>query len=496
MFVDRDLVQKLEEIRRLLSEALTPEMKEVLREIEQNLAENPELAKEALKNFQLSEEELRKRIERTLDILRRYMEEQKLRQLADEAERIKDIQEDINRLTEEMRTSELNKLSKREEALKEELDKLGEEMAKLSIPELEDSLANEMSRVSDISKKMEQASSELSKGQRPCELQQDILSQLQKLANKLSSFCSCLACQRKSEITNKIRDLEKSLNMLSQKQEKLVEEKKTSTDMASGEERISQGTENVKEGIEELTKITPFVSPQAKQYVEDALSNMGEAKSSFMNKRISQGKKKGTKAMELLNLATLELMRSEDALQAAASSTGFEQLMQQLSEIAQQQMGMNKLAQSLLPFNVMSQEMAQQLADLIGKQQALAEALKKVAEGLKGRALGDLGGTAREMEQLAEEMERGRITEEIIKRQNKILRHLLDAQKSIYTKKFSKRRISEPGKNFVDLPSPGELELMTKRGISQKDILKALREKYPKEYEKLIRAYFKALSTE
>lgn len=496
MFVDRDLVQKLEEIRRLLSEALTPELKEILREIEQNLVKNPELAKEALRKFQLSEEELRKRIERTLNILRRYMEEEKLRQLAKEAERIKSIQEDINKLTKEAQASELNKLSKREETLKEELDKLGEEMAKLSIPEIEDSLASELSRIAEISNKMEQASSQLSKGQRPCQLQQSILSELQKLANKLNSLCSCLACQRKSEIANKIRNLEKSLNMLSQEQEKLLEGKKSFTDMASVEERISEGTKNVKKGIEDLTQITPFISPQAKQYVEDALSNMDEAKSKFINKRISQGKKEGAKAMELLNLATLELMRSEDALRAASSSTGFEQLMQQLAEIAKQQMGLNKLSQSLLPFNVMNKEMAQQLADLIGKQQALAEALKRVAEGLKGRALGDLGGTAREMEQLAEEMQRGRITEEIIKRQNKILRHLLDAQKSIYTKKFSKRRISEPGKDFVDLPSPKELELMTKRGISQKDILKALREKYPKEYEKLIRAYFKALSTE
>jgi hypothetical protein len=71
----------------------------------------------------------------------------------------------------------------------------------------------------------------------------------------------------------------------------------------------------------------------------------------------------------------------------------------------------------------------------------------------------------------------------------------LDTQKSIYTRKTSRQRIAEPGENMF-LSSPKEPELITKRGVSQKAIIEALKKKYPKESEQLIKAYFKALSTE
>ncbi len=151
------------------------------------------------------------------------------------------------------------------------------------------------------------------------------------------------------------------------------------------------------------------------------------------------------------------------------------------------------MMQSFIPFNIGASEMQQQLAQLIEEQNSISKALKQLADGLKGQTLGDLGGAANEMKNIAEDLKKG-ITQEIIERQNKVLQHLLDAQKSIYTKKYSRQRISEPGNDFLSLPSPPSPEFSTKSGISQKDILEAMKKNYPKEYEYLIKSYFQSIS--
>jgi uncharacterized phage infection (PIP) family protein YhgE len=199
--------------------------------------------------------------------------------------------------------------------------------------------------------------------------------------------------------------------------------------------------------------------------------------------------------MSGLNKTVIELMKSESELQKSSSASGIPQLMQQLSQLTQNQQSLNQLVQSFLPLSFMESQLGEQLMQLSAQQQALAEGLQQIAQGLEGKVLGDLGGSAQEMERISRDLKQG-ATEEIVERQKKVLKHLLDSQKSIYTKKQSRRRISEPGKEFTNLPSPPYPSLITKRGISQYEILKALKEKYPKEYESLIRAYFRVLSTE
>jgi nitrogen-specific signal transduction histidine kinase len=199
------------------------------------------------------------------------------------------------------------------------------------------------------------------------------------------------------------------------------------------------------------------------------------------------------KAMTNLNKIVTELLEAEKAVQASSCSCGLPSLMSQLAQLTQRQQSLNMMMQSFIPFSMGSSGMQEQLAQLMQEQGAISDALKQVADGLKGKTLGDLGGAAQEMDKIAKDLEKG-ITQEIIERQNRVLQHLLDAQKSIYTKKYSRQRISEPGEDFLSLPSPLPPELSTKYGISQKDIIEALKKDYPKEYERLIKAYFRSIS--
>jgi uncharacterized phage infection (PIP) family protein YhgE len=257
-----------------------------------------------------------------------------------------------------------------------------------------------------------------------------------------------------------------------------------------------KGVKIARNQLRSLTNMTPFISQATDRHLSDGLASMEKAKQGFERKNVQDGEVEKMAAMASLNKAVAELMESEDALQQSCSASGIPQLMQRLSQLAQSQQSLNQLVQSMLPLSLMqSQSSGNQLQQLSAQQQALADELREIAQGLRGKVLGDLGGTAGEMEKIAQDMKKA-IPRDIVERQRKVLKHLLDSQKSIYAKKHSRRRISEPGKDFRSLPSPIELDLMTRRGISQKEILESLRKEYPAEYEALIRAYFRALSTE
>ena len=79
----------------------------------------------------------------------------------------------------------------------------------------------------------------------------------------------------------------------------------------------------------------------------------------------------------------------------------------------------------------------------------------------------------------------------------RILSRLLDAQKSIQKREYSRKRKADRGKNYI-VRSPGDLPLnFGERDYElRKDLIKALKEGYTKDYQELIKKYFEALVNE
>jgi ABC-type transporter Mla subunit MlaD len=491
--VDRDLAEKLEELQQLYEEFKFPEMEEAIRKVDEALQKNPELLAQALENLKSTQEELKQRVERTIELLKKFRNEQLLKSAADKAKELEEWQADIVERTEQ--ADSVSALAQEEDALSEEAGDLSDDLKELSkeMSGLGEKLKEEAKRASDTEAQLSKASDQLSAGKKALKLQRKALSQLSKMASNLSSMYQSATSGAKEEMAREIRKLETELLFLSFEEENIRGE---SLDMAFRQEAMIKGVKIARNQLRSLTNMTPFISQATDRHLSDGLASMEKAKQGFERKNVQDGEVEKMAAMASLNKAVAELMESEDALQQSCSASGIPQLMQRLSQLAQSQQSLNQLVQSMLPLSLMqSQSSGNQLQQLSAQQQALADELREIAQGLRGKVLGDLGGTAGEMEKIAQDMKKA-IPRDIVERQRKVLKHLLDSQKSIYAKKHSRRRISEPGKDFRSLPSPIELDLMTRRGISQKEILESLRKEYPAEYEALIRAYFRALSTE
>ncbi|MDD5528500.1 MAG: hypothetical protein PHX21_00555 [bacterium] len=496
MWVDKDLMEKMEELKTLFNELNLKEMNEAIQKMQEMMEKNPELMKEAMKNFKMTQEELRQRIENSLEMLKQYKQEQTLASLADRASELAEKQQKLNEKTAKSDMKQSKKeLSETEQGLKEELEELAKDIDSLAKETGNKELGKQSNKAQKTQSKMSDAANKLSKGQKPSKLQDEAQQELSDLSANLSSIHQKMMDQKKSRMTKEINKLKNDFLFLSNEEEALSN--MTGLDKAFKQEALIKGAKMLLNELAVVMKMTPFISGDTKKLTQDAIKLMETAKKEFEANRQGQNilsKRSQMLAMSKLNEVVISLMQSEQALQSSMSASGMPELMKQLSQITKDQQTLNQMCMSLMSFNMTQSGMGEQLAELMGKQSALADALKEIGEGLKGKTLGDMNGMAQEMENIAKKMQSG-ITQDILERQNKLLNHLLDTQKSIYTRKTSRQRIAEPGENML-LPSPQEPELITKRGISQKAIIEALKKKYPKESEQLIKAYFKALSTE
>lgn len=81
--VSEETLQKYQEVQRLMDEINSPELKEAMRQLQEALAQvNDQQLRQALEKMTFNEEQLRKSLERTKELLQRIQLERKIDELA------------------------------------------------------------------------------------------------------------------------------------------------------------------------------------------------------------------------------------------------------------------------------------------------------------------------------------------------------------------------------------------------------------------------------
>jgi DNA repair exonuclease SbcCD ATPase subunit len=211
------------------------------------------------------------------------------------------------------------------------------------------------------------------------------------------------------------------------------------------------------------------------------------------------GLKEARQALGSVNALIVGLLTSNQS-SSGSSGSALDQLMQQLQQMSQQQSRLNQMTEelrSLMEQMGMSQGFERQLAEMRAGQEQLLEEARRLARefGDRREILGRLDDTVDEIERTLEEMERSGASQETIDRQKRILSRLLDAQRSIRRRDYTRRRASTAGEEYAR-SGPGGLPEDVER-ITQElreDLLRAMQRGYPTEYRQLIRAYFENLT--
>jgi len=516
--ISLETLEKYQEFQQLLQEMMSEELKEAIKELQKAMESiDPEELKNAVEKLEINQEDFLRSLERNLAILKRLQIEQRLDEVAKKVEQLLKEQKELLDKAAEKSTDEMNNMAKEQqdiqqktEELKKEIEALKEDMSQFAdMPTDRIDAALEMMDREQLSDNMKMASKMYQSGnksgaQKKGEQAQHTLSEL---TDMLKSAKQELTQQQKQEVLNEFKNISRDLISISKSQEDVL---KSATGLdqnspqfnkiADSQQNLLSGLERVADKIGQLSQKTFFVTPEIVRAIGLSLSNMQQSLTNIEERNSSRANRKQSEAMHSLNEAVIQIRQSMNNLNASGSASGLQEMMDRLSQMSGKQQGINQQTMQLgLGQQPMSLQQQAAMARLAAEQAALKKSLEQLQQefGNRSEILGRLDKIAEEMDDVVKDLQSKNVNRRTIDRQQKILSRLLDAQKSIQQRDYSKKRKAETGKMYLT-KSPSQLpaDLGERDFQLRQDLLKAMKQGYTRDYQELIRKYFEALVNE
>ncbi len=511
--IDMETLRKLEEIQKLTAEIVTPELKKAMRKLQEAAqSADTEMLQEALTSIVQNQDEFQKRLDRTIAMLKRVRQEQAFDVLVKRAEELVRAQEGVNQGLESGQRSP--DLANRESGVKKETEGVRDAMRSLGQeilaehPATADSLELLAADVDAerLPERMEvMTRSLLSEGPEGLEAEgASLLKSLKEIKNALQRARRSFLDRSKATIAAALeRALHETISLSVRQEEvsKAVGELKGGTmrydRMVQTQGNLLSGTTRLTDRVMEVGKRKFFVKSELRQALGASIGRMKEAVSFFEKRNGLGASVHGRKAMGSLNQAAILFRKALADLDASASATGFEEMIQQMQSLAERQSGVNEGTRQMLGAGGQGVQVDPRgaLAQLAAEQEVIRQALEQLQsqEGRRGM-LGSLDRIGDEMDRVLQDMQT-RVTRRTLERQERILSRMLDATRSIRQRGFSEEHFSEVGRDYRYTGPSSLPEGLGQRSAPLREaMLRALKEGYPGEYRRLIRSYFEALA--
>jgi hypothetical protein len=338
--------------------------------------------------------------------------------------------------------------------------------------------------------------------------QQQMQQQLQQMQQQLQQMQQGMMGQQMQVNMAGLRRALSDILTLSQQQEDLRGEVRDAAadsprlrDFAQRQVELSEGLHVVSDSLQRLARNIPQMTREVQKQAGEATQAMGTATQALSEQSSRQATAEQKTSMMHLNELALLLSDLMDQMMNAqgggAGSMSMQQMIQQLQQMAGEQQRLNEQIQQMLndmQGDRLTNDAQQRLRQLAGQQEALRRQLKEMSRNreLQGKALGDLNKIAEEMEETIEELQRGDVDRQTVRRQREILTRLLDASKSMRERGEDKKR---EGRTGDDAPrqSPEALTPAEQADQLRRALLRALESGYAPDYEELIKRYFELL---
>jgi hypothetical protein len=528
---DEQLQAKLQEMARLMQQVQSKEFKEALKKMQEALEQLDKKALEQnLPKWQQENKDLLKNLERTVELLKQLHEEERLQALAQRAQELKALQDQLNqRMQDPPRSSQAAKDAESKSQAAQQ-QKAAEETSKLA----EDThAASKESAEQKDQESLEKAAQELSEEASPAQQEaaaaaakqqqsnasksgQRAAQSLQKAADQLSAMSAQKREQENSADLAALRRAAQDLVSLQRESEGNLTSSAPPADRADRQTDLSEGTSRVADSLYQLAKKSPFITPKLGVSLGRAIEQLSNSGKEMGQGNRARGEEQGRSASQLLNQAVLELRKIENSMcnqpggqqpggvaprkpgQQGPPQSGTSE---QMGQLGKEQSRLNQQSRSLA--QRMSQAMGlstgdrQELQRLSHEQQRIREQLEQVQrdEDVKKQLLGRLDQAQQEMKEVEEAMRSGATDGPLEEKQQRILSRLLDAQRSVNRRDFDPERESRAGEDVIRAsPTALPADLMREQDRLRLDLLKAEADRYPAQYRAFIETYLRSLN--
>lgn len=519
--LNAELVQKINELQQLLSQIKDQSLLRAMQRLQEALRNlTPQDVEQAMKNFKVTQDDAMKNIQRTIELLKQIRLEERMEAASERAAEMERRQIALNdslaraKTPEEMKAladaqKELQKMAAEQKAAMDSLAKDLRPMDQEAARQAEE-LSQELSP-QEMQQEMQQAARAMSQGERPeaREKTQSLQKRLQQARKKTDKMREGFRERKKNQLAKEMEEAAQDLLDIAAMQKGMLSDDESSVDdRAEKQKGLEETTQSAVKRVADISKQTLFVTPDVAQSLGRALQNQESAVGRYSQQDLLGGLM-GTKESTIaLNQAAAGLLKSKESMQGAKSSTGMSEAMQELQSLAGQQQGLNEETMGMMPGQGRPGGMDGRLTpgdgEALSRMAAEQEAIRRGLEGAmakmgqgSGKPLGNMGDVAEEMKGVEQDLRAGRLGQETVNKQQRILSRLLDAPRSVEKRDFSRKRMSRPGLDVVR-SSPGALspELLKLRPSLASLLAKGSRDPVTAKYRALVDEYLESLMKE
>jgi hypothetical protein len=517
------VLRRAEEVSRLFQEVATPEMMSAIEELRKVLEKvDQALLERALDELKFSEEDFFKGLDKTYRALKRLQMGQRLDSRVQEASNVLGRQQKLlEKLERDEDLSKLEKWRREEESIASDMDRLLSDMERTSDDlreEGEEEVSDQLDKLSEeienlqVRSDMDDMAMKIGGGDLRGAMTrgEEIEKELDYLKKGLEDIREGLGMRWKKEMADVIDRAVDDLLTLSSSEEALYgtlpnedAPEVTIDSFIADQSALQEGLEKTAERLFHSTEDTYFIGRDVGQKIGSALNLMRRLSHQVESKgSVTPSTKDDIMgALTSLNGAILSLMRDKESMVKSSSGVGLEKAFQQMMELAKSQAALNENTAGMfpLPFSGrpgLDQNYSEQLLRMAAEQRRIQEGLESILDDLSGESglLGSVDQIAEDMKNVAEDLGEGRIDKEILERQRKIYSRLLDAEKSLRKRDFSRKREAEkPHPYLPSSPPPLSMDTYRDEDIPSEELFPTAGWEFPEGYRDAIRIYFDEL---
>ena len=347
-----ETMQKYQELQDLFKQIDSPELKKAMEQLQQAMQKNvdPKQLQEAMKNMKLNEDEFRKSIERTENILKKIQAEQKVDELMKSATELAkqeqkaadDTRQKLNQgktMTPEEKAAaerqqqdaqkELERMQQEAKQLASDMQKLpGSMQAPKEMKDAQDAL-NDPSTQSA----MQNAGDAMKQGnqQRGAQHAKDASNKMKNAANKLQDLKRQLSENEKQRTMREMKQIQQELNRESKDEEQIKDQAQQAApnsnvfrDLAEQQSQKKDELGQTASKAMELAQKSTSVTPEMGREMGKAFASMQKAEDAMTDRNQSGSQQNAQSAMSSLNKASQAMQKAmqQMASQQSGSSGG------------------------------------------------------------------------------------------------------------------------------------------------------------------------------
>lgn len=513
---DEELKKKQEKLEKLMQELNSDEMEKLYEKLEKMMEKiDKSKLQKSLEELNQENLDLKKEMERTLELFKQMEMDEKLEEFANKMEELAEKQEKLIKKEDENSLEEQEKLTQEFKKAEKQLEELKEKNKDLENKKDLDEVEQDKEEAKDD---MEESKEELKKGNKgnAKKSQKKAAQNMKSAAQKAKEMMSSSASSAEENMED-LRDLLENLISLSFDQEEVLSNlKRTNPNdpnyvkLGQRQVKIKEDAKMIEDSLIALSKrveqIQPVVHKEMNK-INDGISNS----LSYIGERMTPNatQQQQVTMTSLNNLAlmldeSLKQMQNQMAAQKPGGGScnnpggsnpkpgilpslkkakgeagkGLKQLQKKLGKTGEKGEGKGKNSK--------------ELARMAAEQSMLRKAINEMSQELNGDGSGlgnELKKIEKELEKVEEDIINNKITQETINRQKDVLTRLLESEKALREREFDNKRES----NSVKTPkksNPNEYLEYKRKKEQELELLKTIPPSLLPYYKNRVNDYF------